>query len=113
MERSETIIKCWSGRWPAWNGDQPAAIGLDGNRVSKFSEKPVDGESIINGGFFILSPKVLDYISGDEAIWEREPLERLGKIHDVLAVRHFEIGGYNSCEFRTCWIAHETLPESS
>jgi glucose-1-phosphate cytidylyltransferase len=53
------------------------AIESDGNRVTGFREKPAGDEGWINAGFFVLSPKVGDYIEGDSIIWEREPMERL------------------------------------
>ena len=43
----------------------------------RFEEKPEGDGGWINGGFFVLAPEVLDYIDGDDTIWEREPLERL------------------------------------
>jgi glucose-1-phosphate cytidylyltransferase len=43
-----------------------------------FKEKP-QGESWINGGFFVLSPQVIDYIDGDETVWEKEPMEKLAR----------------------------------
>ena len=52
-------------------------ITTDGTRVSGFSEKPAGAGTLINGGFFVLSPKVVNYIDGDSTIWERDPLERL------------------------------------
>jgi glucose-1-phosphate cytidylyltransferase len=54
------------------------ALVVEGHRVTDFSEKPT-GDSWINGGFFVLSPKVIDYIAGDETVWEREPMERLAR----------------------------------
>ncbi|MCC0022610.1 MAG: glucose-1-phosphate cytidylyltransferase [Hyphomicrobiaceae bacterium] len=48
----------------------------DGERVTGFVEKPTGG-GYINGGFFVLSPGVLDYIAGDDTPWEKEPVERL------------------------------------
>ena len=48
-------------------------------RVTEFNEKPQVSEGLINGGFFVLSPKVADYIEGDTTVWEREPLERLAQ----------------------------------
>ncbi|HEV2707719.1 MAG TPA: glucose-1-phosphate cytidylyltransferase [Pyrinomonadaceae bacterium] len=54
------------------------ALVVEGHRVTDFSEKPT-GDSWINGGFFVLSPKVFDYIEGDETVWEREPMERLAR----------------------------------
>jgi glucose-1-phosphate cytidylyltransferase len=53
------------------------ALKLDGVRVTGFQEKPVGDGGWINGGFFVLSPKVGNYISGDATIWEREPMEQL------------------------------------
>ena len=56
--------------------------------VIKFIEKPQIGEGWINGGFFVLEPKVLAYIAGDETIFEREPLERLAEDGELIAYRH-------------------------
>jgi glucose-1-phosphate cytidylyltransferase len=53
------------------------AIRHEGKRVIGFQEKPQGDGGWINGGFFVLSPKVGDYIDGDETVWEREPMERL------------------------------------
>jgi glucose-1-phosphate cytidylyltransferase len=47
------------------------------DRVLRFQEKPEGDGGWINGGFFVLSPKVIDYIDGDATTWEREPIERL------------------------------------
>lgn len=69
----------------------PARFGLlefDGDRVSRFSEKPQIGEGWINGAFFVLEPKVLDYIDGDMTQWEREPMERLARDGQLMAYRH-------------------------
>jgi len=69
----------------------PARFGgllFDGDLVSEFTEKPQIGEGWINGGFFVLEPGVLDYIEGDESIWEREPLERLAQDGQLVAFRH-------------------------
>lgn len=59
-----------------------------GDQVSKFIEKPQAGEGWISGGFFVLEPKVLDYISGDDTSWEREPMERLASAGQLMAYRH-------------------------
>jgi glucose-1-phosphate cytidylyltransferase len=64
------------------------AIELDGDQVTLVSEKPQAGEGWINGGFFVLEPSVLDYITGDEMYWEREPLERLARDGQLMAFRH-------------------------
>ena len=57
-------------------------------RVTSFKEKPIGDGGMINGGFFVLSPKVLDLIKGDHTIWEREPLELLAKADQLKAYRH-------------------------
>ena len=53
------------------------AIRFKGNAISGFQEKPAGDGGWINGGFFVLSPKVGDYIEGDATVWERESMERL------------------------------------
>jgi len=53
------------------------ALTLDGSNISSFKEKPDGDGSWISGGFFVLSPKVFDYIKDDSTLWEREPMERL------------------------------------
>jgi glucose-1-phosphate cytidylyltransferase len=53
------------------------ALNLNGHRIRSFQEKPQGDGGWINGGFFVLSPKVIDYIDGDHITWEREPMERL------------------------------------
>ncbi|NNM61884.1 MAG: glucose-1-phosphate cytidylyltransferase [Steroidobacteraceae bacterium] len=58
----------------------PARFGrivTHGSRVISFEEKPQSEGGMINGGFFVLEPRVLDLIAGDETVWEKEPLERL------------------------------------
>ena len=57
-------------------------------RVSSFKEKPKGDGGMINGGFFVLSPKVLDLIDGDDVIWEREPLEILAQSNQLKAYPH-------------------------
>jgi len=64
------------------------ALDMGGNRVNSFREKPKGDGAMINGGFFVLSPKVFDYIAGDKTIWEREPLERLAEEGDLAAFHH-------------------------
>jgi glucose-1-phosphate cytidylyltransferase len=69
----------------------PARFGTftsDGDRVTAFVEKPQLGEGWINGGFFILEPGVLDYIEGDETMFEQEPLSRLAQDGQLMAFRH-------------------------
>lgn len=71
-------------RPPARFGD----LGLDGDQVRTFAEKPQTGEGWINGGFFVFEPAVLDYIAGDDTSLEREPLERLAADGQLMAYRH-------------------------
>ena len=64
------------------------ALELDGPRVRSFQEKPLGDGAWINGGFFVLRPAVIDYISGDETVWEREPLERIASEGQLTAFQH-------------------------
>jgi glucose-1-phosphate cytidylyltransferase len=64
------------------------ALSLDGNRVVRFEEKPLGDGGFVNGGFFVLSPRVVDYIESDHTHWEREPLERLAKEGQLGAFAH-------------------------
>ena len=56
--------------------------------VESFQEKPEGDGSWINGGFFVLSPKVLEFISDDKTLWEEEPLETLSSINQLSAYKH-------------------------
>ena len=62
-------------------------MGAD-NKINGFIEKPKGDGAFINGGFFVLSPKVLPYIAGDDTIWEKEPLEKLVKDNQLMAFEH-------------------------
>src|SRR5680860_267335 len=64
------------------------ALNLSGESVAGFQEKPDGDGSWINGGFFVLSPKVIDYIEGDATIWERDPMENLTRDEQFHAYRH-------------------------
>ncbi|MEI7516086.1 MAG: glucose-1-phosphate cytidylyltransferase [Betaproteobacteria bacterium] len=64
------------------------ALDLGGNKVQSFREKPAGDGALINGGFFVLSPEVIDYIAGDETFWERQPLERLAEEGNLAAFPH-------------------------
>lgn len=55
------------------------ALEFSGSDVTGFREKPIGDGGWINGGFFVLSPKVGEYIAGDDTVWEREPMESLAK----------------------------------
>jgi glucose-1-phosphate cytidylyltransferase len=56
--------------------------------ISSFREKPEGDGGWVNGGFFVLEPEAIDYIAGDETIWEREPMERLADEGKLAAYRH-------------------------
>jgi glucose-1-phosphate cytidylyltransferase len=65
------------------------ALDLDANsEVQSFVEKPKGDGGMVNGGFFVLSPKVIDLITDDQTIWERYPLEVLAKQHNLRAFQH-------------------------
>jgi glucose-1-phosphate cytidylyltransferase len=64
------------------------AICLDGNRITGFKEKPQGDGGWVNGGYFVLSPKVIEYISNDDTIWEHYPLERLAEENQLEAYFH-------------------------
>lgn len=53
------------------------ALILDGQKINSFQEKPQGDGAWINGGYFVLSPKVIDYVADDSTTWEKQPLERL------------------------------------
>jgi glucose-1-phosphate cytidylyltransferase len=63
-------------------------IEFDGDRVVEFSEKPQTGEGWINGAFFVLEPGIKDYISGDEVMFEHEPMRALAADGQLMAYRH-------------------------
>jgi len=64
------------------------SLDVTGNKINKFEEKPQGDGSWVNGGYFVLSPKVLDYIEGDTSVWEAEPLQRLANEGELSAYLH-------------------------
>src|ERR1700730_11033291 len=80
------------------------AVSIDDKRVTSFAEKPAgDGDgSWVNGGFFVLEPKVLNYIGGDQTSWESEPLVRLCRDNQL---RGFQHSGF--------WQAMDTLRDKN
>lgn len=64
------------------------SLNITGNKIINFQEKPEGDGAWINGGFFVLSPKIIDYIEGDETVWERSPMERLAKEGQISAYLH-------------------------
>jgi len=64
------------------------AIELKGTEINSFVEKPQGDGGWINGGFFVLNPKVFNYINDDKTLWEKEPLEELSKEKQIHAFIH-------------------------
>jgi len=77
------------------------ALVTAGSRVLSFREK-AEGSSLINGGFFVLSPAVVDYIEGDQTVWEGKPLERLAREGQLAAYSH-----------KTFWHPMDTLRDKN
>ncbi len=64
------------------------SLNVQGQTVTRFLEKPLDQGAWINGGFFVLKPAILDYIAGDDTLWEAQPLEQLAKERQLQAFEH-------------------------
>lgn len=64
------------------------ALEFDGDMVRSFREKPTGDGGLINGGFFVADPSVLDLVEGPGTLWEREPMERLASSGELVAFRH-------------------------
>jgi glucose-1-phosphate cytidylyltransferase len=80
------------GRLTTVTAVQPAgrfgAMDLDGERVNEFREKPAGDGGWINGGFFVLSPGVRDYLGSDDTVWEQEPLKGLAADGQLSSFKH-------------------------
>ena len=80
------------GKLATMTAVRPAAryghLEFDGDRVIQFTEKPQTSEGWINGAFFVLEPKIFDYIDGDDVMWEHAPLERLAAEGQLMAYKH-------------------------
>jgi glucose-1-phosphate cytidylyltransferase len=77
-------------------------LRLEGNAVRSFVEKPLGDGGWINGGFFVLSPRCLDYISGDSSSWEGEPLDKIAASGQMMAFQH-----------RGFWLPMDTLRDKN
>ena len=64
------------------------ALNIKNNFVNNFQEKPQGDGSWINGGFFVLEPEVLNYIDGDDCVWEELPLRNLANKNELSAFKH-------------------------
>jgi glucose-1-phosphate cytidylyltransferase len=80
------------GKWATVTAVQPpgryGALQLEGAKVTGFMEKPRGDGGLINGGFFVLSPKCLDLIDGDDSSWESKPLMALASSDQLMAFEH-------------------------
>jgi glucose-1-phosphate cytidylyltransferase len=80
------------GRWATVTAVQPpgryGALQLDGEEVTSFTEKPRGDGGRINGGFFVLSPKCLELVEGDETSWELGPMAALAERSQLMAFEH-------------------------
>ncbi len=80
------------GKWATLTSTYPpgrfGALDIQRGQVLNFKEKPKGDGAMINGGFFVLSPRVLDYIDGDYSIWEQEPLMKLAEEGQLMAYEH-------------------------
>jgi glucose-1-phosphate cytidylyltransferase len=61
---------------------------IENDKIINFKEKPKGDGAMVNGGFFVLSPKVLDLLENDRTIWEEEPLTNLADVGELMAFRH-------------------------
>ena len=64
------------------------ALNIEENQVKKFEEKPRGDGALINGGFFVLSPKVIERIVGDTTVWEQNPLKGLAEDGELMSFKH-------------------------
>jgi glucose-1-phosphate cytidylyltransferase len=80
------------GKWATVTAVQPpgrfGVLNLKGSQVIGFTEKPAGKEALINGGFFVISPKCLDLIEDDKTVWEQEPLNQLTQMGELMAYEH-------------------------
>ncbi len=83
-KKNKKLITLTAVRPPARFG----AIKIQGKKVKTFKEKSKLDEGWINGGFFVVEPKFLNFIKGDATFLEREPLERASKNNQLLAFKH-------------------------
>jgi len=80
------------GKWATLTATHPpgrfGALDIKSQQVVSFTEKPKGDGAMINGGFFVLSPKVLSYIEGDDTVWEQYPLMKLTEEGQLMAFEH-------------------------
>jgi glucose-1-phosphate cytidylyltransferase len=64
------------------------ALDIHERQVRNFKEKPQGDGAMINGGFFVLNPSVIDHVAGDHTLWEQEPLAQLAQAGELMAYEH-------------------------
>jgi len=103
---AEIVFHRRHGKWATVTAVSPpgryGALKLDGTGVLGFTEKPPGDGGMINGGFFVLSPKCLDLIEGDDTAWEGAPLAKLAQMGQLQAFAH-----------RGFWQAMDTLRDKN
>ncbi|MDD5177601.1 MAG: glucose-1-phosphate cytidylyltransferase [Sterolibacterium sp.] len=83
-KRSKTLATVTAVQPPGRFG----ALDIEKNKITNFREKPEGDGGWINGGYFVLSPKVIETIEGDGTTWEREPMEQLAAAGQLSAFKH-------------------------
>lgn len=82
--KQETLATCTATQPPGRFG----TLDMNQNKIVSFDEKPLGDGAWINGGYFVMSPEVIDYIDGDDTTWEKEPIEKLAKEGKLSAFKH-------------------------
>tara|TARA_B100001057_G_scaffold55520_1_gene49347 strand:- start:955 stop:1635 length:681 start_codon:yes stop_codon:yes gene_type:complete len=85
-KKNKKILTLTAVRPPARFG----AIKLKGNKVTYFKEKSKVDEGWINGGFFVMEPKIFKFLKNDKTFLEREPMENLSKRNELMAFKHYK-----------------------
>jgi len=83
-KNNKKIITVTAVRPPARFG----SLNIKSNEVTEFNEKVSKGENWINGGFFVVEPKIFNFLKNDKTIFEKEPLEKLAEIKEFSAFKH-------------------------
>jgi glucose-1-phosphate cytidylyltransferase len=83
-KQQETLATCTATQPPGRFG----TLNIVKNKICSFKEKPPGDGAWINGGFFVLSPKVIKFIDGDHTLWEKEPMTKLSEKNQLSAFKH-------------------------
>jgi glucose-1-phosphate cytidylyltransferase len=66
------------------------ALKIESDKVLSFEEKPQGDGGMINGGFFVVSPEIFNFIEGDQTVWEQSPLKKLAESGELMAFKHYD-----------------------